>query len=94
MNKNHETQMQKIRNNNCDKQTICRMNESAEEKLVANREYKDTVFRMLFSEKKELLSLYNALSGTSYDDPEELEITTLKNAIYMTVKNDISCVIV
>ena len=93
MNKNHETQMQKIRNNNCDKQTICRMNESVEETLVAKREYKDTVFRMLFSEKKELLSLYNALSGTSYDDPEELEITTLKNAIYMTVKNDISCVI-
>ena len=93
MNKNHETQMQKIRNNNCDKQTICRMNESVEETLVAKREYKDTVFRMLFSEKKELLSLYNALSGTSYDDPEELKITTLKNAIYMTVKNDISCVI-
>ena len=64
-----------------------------EETLIANREYKDTVFRMLFSEKTELLSLYNALNGTSYKDPEELEITTLKNAIYMTVKNDISCVI-
>lgn len=61
--------------------------------LIANRQYKDTVFRMLFSEKKELLSLYNAVNGTGYDDPEELEITTLKNAIYMTVKNDISCVI-
>lgn len=61
--------------------------------LTANRQYKDTVFRMLFSEKKELLSLYNAVNGTDYDDPEELEITTLKNAIYMTVKNNISCVI-
>ncbi len=92
MNRNHETQGHEIRNNNCDAQTY-RMNESAEEPLVANREYKDTVFRMLFSEKTELLSLYNALNGTSYEDPEELEITTLKNAIYMTVKNDISCVI-
>lgn len=63
------------------------------EKVIANREYKDTVFRMLFSEKKELLSLYNAVNGTSYEYPDELEITTLKNAIYMTVKNDISCVI-
>ena len=73
--------------------TIGRTNTVTEETLTANREYKDTVFRMLFSEKTELLSLYNALNGTSYEDPEELEITTLKNAIYMTVKNDISCVI-
>ena len=93
MNKNHETQRHEIRNNNCDAQTIYCMNKSAQEPLVAKREYKDTVFRMLFSEKSELLSLYNALNGTSYEDPEELEITTLKNAIYMTVKNDISCVI-
>ena len=73
--------------------TIGRTDTVTEETLTANREYKDTVFRMLFSEKTELLSLYNALNGTSYEDPEELEITTLKNAIYMTVKNDISCVI-
>ncbi len=72
---------------------IGRTDNVSEETLTANREYKDTVFRMLFSEKTELLSLYNALSGTSYENPEELEITTLKNAIYMTVKNDISCVI-
>lgn len=73
--------------------TIGRTDNVAEETLTANREYKDTVFRMLFSKKSELLSLYNALNRTSYEDPEELEITTLKNAIYMTVKNDISCVI-
>ena len=74
-------------------ETVGCMSNVEEETLIANREYKDTVFRMLFSEKTELLSLYNALNGTSYKDPEELEITTLKNAIYMTVKNDISCVI-
>lgn len=28
------------------------------------RNYKDSVFRMLFSEKERLLSLYNALNGT------------------------------
>lgn len=66
---------------------------NAVEVLTANREYKDTVFRMLFSDKKELLSLYNALNGTNYESPEDVEITTLKNAIYMTAKNDISCVI-
>ena len=29
--------------------------------LTANRKYKDTVFRMLFSDRKNLLSLYNAI---------------------------------
>lgn len=30
-------------------------------KMRAKRNYKDTVFRMLFSEKESLLSLYNAV---------------------------------
>lgn len=56
------------------------------------RNYKDTVFRMLFREKKNLLSLYNALNGTNYTDVDDLEITTLENAVYMNYKNDISFV--
>ena len=57
------------------------------------RNYKDTLFRMIFSDKKALLSLYNAMSGNDYDDPEELEIVTLENAIYMNKKNDLAFVI-
>lgn len=64
-----------------------------ENNLPVNNRHKDTVFRMLFSNKKELLTLYNAVNGTNYDNPDELKITTLENAIYMTVKNDLSCVI-
>ena len=30
---------------------------------AAKKKYKDTIFRMLFSDKKNLLSLYNALNG-------------------------------
>ncbi len=56
------------------------------------RIYKDTVFRMLFNEKENLLSLYNALNGTTYTDVDILEITTLENAVYMNYKNDISFV--
>lgn len=56
------------------------------------RNYKDTVFRMLFKKKENLLSLYNALNGTDYTDVGNLEITTLENAIYMNYKNDISFV--
>lgn len=57
-----------------------------------NRNYKDTMFRMLFREKENLLSLYNALNKTAYTDVEDLEITTLENAVYMNYKNDISFV--
>ena len=62
-------------------------------KPYVNREYKDTVFRMLFKEKARLLELYNAVNDTDYDDPETLEIVTLENAIYMSMKNDVSCLI-
>ena len=58
--------------------------------LAVNREHKDTVFRMIYKEKKELLTLYNALNGTDYQNPEELAVTTLENAIYFGMKNDVS----
>lgn len=54
--------------------------------LAVNREHKDTVFRMIYKEKKELLTLYNALNGTDYQNPEELTVTTLENAIYFGMK--------
>ena len=60
------------------------------EKLHVVRNQKDTVFRMLFREKKELLELYNALNDSAYNSPEDLTICTLENAIYMNFKNDIS----
>ena len=58
-----------------------------------NVRYKDTVFRLLFSDKARLLSLYNALNKTNYTDPDELEVVTLSQAIYMEVKNDIAFLI-
>lgn len=42
------------------------------------RKYKDRLFRMIFWEKRELLSLYNAVNGTDYEDSEELTINTLE----------------
>lgn len=60
---------------------------------VPNRNYKSSIFIMLFSEKEKLLELYNAVRGTNYEDPEQLEINTLENAIYMAIKNDLSFVI-
>ena len=58
--------------------------------LYANRRYKDTIFRMLFSDKKNLLELYNAVSGRNYDNADDLQIVTLENAVYMGMKNDLA----
>lgn len=43
--------------------------------------------------KGNLLSLYNALNDTCYTNLDDLEITTMDNALYMSMKNDVSCII-
>ena len=58
-----------------------------------NRLYKSRLFVMIFEEKRKLLELYNAVSGKHYEDPELLEINTLENAIYMSMRNDLSFLI-
>lgn len=62
-------------------------------KTNVTRSYKDSLFRMVFREKKELLSLYNAINGTDYQDPEQLTITTMENVLYIGLKNDVSFLI-
>ena len=61
--------------------------------VTVNHTYKARIFEMIFSDKKELLSLYNAVNGTNYTDPSQLEINTLNNAIYMSMHNDVSFII-
>ena len=58
------------------------------DKIQARRDHKDTLFRMLFSSRENLLSLYNAVNGTHYTDPTALKVVTLENAVYMNMKND------
>ena len=55
---------------------------------AVNRNYKDSLIRMVFQTKESLLSLYNAVNGTQHTTAEELEIVTLENALYMNFKND------
>ena len=56
------------------------------------RNHKDLLLRAIFRNKEEMLSLYNGLNGSSYTDASALEITTLENAVYMSVQNDVSFV--
>ena len=54
----------------------------------ARRNHKDSLFCRLFAEKENALSLYNALTGSSYTSADGLEIVTLEDAVYLSQKND------
>lgn len=62
-------------------------------RLFIRRKYKDLLFQRVFADKKDLLTLYNALNGTHYTNPEDLQITTLEDVIYMSMKNDLSFIL-
>ena len=64
-----------------------------QESVTINRTYKDRLFKIIFEDKKELLSLYNALTGKNYQNPDELEINTIDDVIYMHLKNDMSFIL-
>ncbi len=55
--------------------------------------YKDGIFRSLFNDEKELLSLYNALSGRNYPGDTKIEIVTLENAVFNDEKNDLAFIV-
>ena len=61
--------------------------------MAINKKYKDTLCRMIFSEKDNLLSLYNALNHSNYTNVDDLLITSLEDVIYLSYKNDLSFLI-
>ena len=64
-----------------------------ETKTTGNRvnlKYKDRLFKLIFQRKEDMLQLYNAVNGTDYQNPDEIEFNTLDDAIYMGMKNDVS----
>ena len=61
--------------------------------MTENREYKSDVFSMLMEDKANALEVYNALNGSSYDDPEQVEIVTLQNAISLSIRNDAAFIV-
>ena len=61
-----------------------------------NIQYKDRLFNFIFGseENKEwTLSLYNAVNRSSYTDPSAIEITTIKEVMYLGMHNDVSFLI-
>ena len=66
------------------KEAVLMTNVNTSDALPVNRTFKSTLFIMLFEDKKNLLELYNAITGKHYADPELLEmgnITRIRNCL-------------
>jgi len=57
---------------------------------MANRRYKDSVFRKLFHNKRELASLYQAIRPEDDIFAKDIKITTLRNVFTDSQRNDLS----
>jgi len=76
------------------------MKEMKQENLTENKEIQNSESRDMALQITEMplrtykdrlfLELYNAMNGTAYENPGDLIVTTLENAIYMGMKNDVS----
>lgn len=67
-----------------------------EKSFQTNPKYKDRLFCMIFgneNEKQNGISLYNALNGTNYSEDEDVEVTTIRDVIYINLKNDVSFIV-
>ena len=62
----------------------------------AKKDYKDRLFKYIFGNPEHrqwTLSLYNAVNGSRYTNPDEISFNTIGDAVYMRMKNDISFII-
>ena len=64
-----------------------------QERVFVRSKHKDLLFQRVFADKRDMLDLYNALNGTNYTDIDALSIVTLEDAIYMSIKNDLSFIV-
>ena len=63
---------------------------------TVNREHKDRLFHFIFGSEGNrawTLSLYNAVNGSDYTDPEIIQINTIQDVIYLGMHNDVSFLI-
>ncbi|MDR3302708.1 MAG: Rpn family recombination-promoting nuclease/putative transposase [Spirochaetaceae bacterium] len=61
--------------------------------MGANRQYKNSVFSLLFGNPDALRELYGAIVGVTLDPLVEIEINTLSAVLFMEFINDLSFII-
>ena len=65
--------------------------------MAVNEEHKDRVFKYLFgnpANREWTLALYNAVNGSNYENPEDIQFNTIDDAVYLGMRNDVSFIIV
>ncbi len=65
--------------------------------MAVNEEHKDRVFKFLFGNPDNrawTLALYNAINGSTYNNPDDIQFNTIEDAVYLGMKNDVSFIIV
>ena len=70
-----------------------KLNLQPQETAPLERTYKDSVFVTVFHEKDKLIELYNALFDTDYGPDTAIDIVTIKDVLFRTLKNDVSFVL-
>lgn len=69
------------------------MTKESTKQIHYNRTYKDVLFEMIFSDKKAILELYNAIAQTDYKDESAVSVNTIKRAVFLGIENDKSFII-
>ncbi|MBQ6158900.1 MAG: hypothetical protein IJJ20_07825 [Thermoguttaceae bacterium] len=62
----------------------------------ARREFRDRLFKFIFGNpehKDWTLQLYNAINGSHHTNPDDIQLNTIKEILYMGMKNDVSFLI-
>ena len=63
---------------------------------TANRNNKDRLFKFIFGREENkawTLSLYNAINGSDYDNPDDIQINAIDDVMFLGMKNDVSFII-
>lgn len=57
------------------------------------REHKSSLFATMLSEKENQLKVYNYLNNSDYTNPDEIEVTTIEEILFIGRKNDASFIL-
>lgn len=63
---------------------------------IANQKNKDRLFTFIFGSEQNkswTLSLYNAINGSEYTDPDLITFNTIRDFLYVSMRNDTSFIL-
>ena len=64
--------------------------------MITNQKNKDRLFTFIFGSEQNkswTLSLYNAINGSEYTDPDLITFNTIRDFLYVSMRNDTSFIL-